>query len=50
VGKRRISRKDFHWFAGQHDLKSSNLQVDKARNEHLVVDYTTAEEYGCTFL
>ena len=45
---RKVSRKDFHRFAGQYDLNGSSLQVGQARNGHWVVDYTTADQYGCT--
>jgi len=29
-----VSRKDFHRFAGQHDLNGSSLQVGQVRNGH----------------
>ena len=43
----KVSHKDFHRFVGQHNLNVSCPQVGQARNGHFV-DYTTANQYGCT--
>jgi hypothetical protein len=46
----QLSCKDFHPFAGYYDVDGSSLQVGLARNGHWVVDYTTADQDGCTVL
>jgi hypothetical protein len=45
--RRKVSRRDFHWFAGQYDLDGGSLQVVQSRDGHLVLDYTTADQDGC---
>lgn len=48
VGGRKVSRKDYHRFAGQYDLNGSSLQMSQSRNGHRVADYTTANQDHCT--
>ena len=43
-GMRKVIRKDFNRSAGQYDLNGSSLPVVRARNEHKVVENTSAEQ------
>ena len=47
AGRRKVSRKDYRWFAVRCDFSGSSLQVVQARNGHILVDYTTADQDGC---
>ena len=47
-GRREVSCKDFYRFVGHCDLNGSNLLVGQSREGHFVVDYTTADQDGCT--
>ena len=48
AGRGEVRRKDLHWSAGQYNMDGSSLQVGQARNGHKVVNYTTADQDGCT--
>ena len=48
AGRGKVSRKDYCWFAIKCDFNGSSLQVGQAWNGHILVDYTTVDQGGCT--
>jgi hypothetical protein len=48
AGRGELSRKFSHRFAGHCDLDGGSLQLGLARKEHCMVNYTTADQNGCT--